>query len=422
MDCDVLVVGGGPIGSAIARDIAKSGYRVIVLEEDSEIGKPVRCSGIVSPKLVPLANVSDEIVLNELSCAYLYNTSGKKLLIGDNKVRAVAIDREKLDKLLAEQAISSGAEYIMNAKAVGVDHSEENVSNIFNNTENKIIKNSIKNNLIVNFLRNSKSEKVETKLVIGADGVNSNVSKWFGFEEPREIINALTFDTNSNIPNKNSVELLVSKEHIPGFFAWIVPISNKKVRFGMGISSNSNKSLKYCFNKLKQLNLNPFSYIFRNLDDNKISVGQIPLGSIKKAYANRVMIVGDAACHVKPLTGGGLYYGLISAKRCAQVAVKALKNQDFSENFLSKYQKLWVKDIGLEIEQGFILREIFLYLNDEEINELMDIFGKHELLNIVNRYGDIDYPWKLALKIITKKPKILIYLKKYIIDSKLKFK
>ena len=69
----MLVVGGGPVGSAVARDIAKKGYKVVVLEEDSEIGRPVRCSGVVSPKFISLANVSDEIVLNELNCAYIHN-------------------------------------------------------------------------------------------------------------------------------------------------------------------------------------------------------------------------------------------------------------------------------------------------------------------------------------------------------------
>jgi len=407
LECDVLVIGGGPIGSAVARDIAKKGYKVVVLEEDSEIGKPVQCSGIVSPKLISLANVSDEIVLNELNCAYINTISGKQLLIGDNETRAVAIDREKLDKLLAKQAMSSGAKYIMKAKAVGIDGQEKSASHVF------------LNNIVVNFLRNAKEEKIKTKLLIGADGVNSNVVKWVDLEGAKEIINALTFDIGSDIRDGNFVNLMVSRSYAPGFFAWIVPINNKMVRFGMGISSNSNGLLKQCFNRLKQLNLKPFSHIFKNLNSNNISVGKIPLGLIKKTYGDRVMIVGDAACQVKPLTGGGLYYGLISAKRCAQVAVEALKRQDFSEGFLSKYQRLWEKDIGKEIKQGLRLRNIFLSLNDDDIDELLDTFGQEEFIKIINKYGDIDFPWRLALKIIVKKPHILKYLKKYLLDSKI---
>jgi len=407
LDCDVLVIGGGPIGSAVARDIAKKGYKVVVLEEDDEIGKPVRCSGIVSPKLISLANVSDEIVLNELNCAYINTISGKELLIGDNETRAVAIDREKLDKLLAEQAMRSGAKYIMKAKAVGIDDCEKSASNVF------------LDNIVVNFLRNAKEEKIKTKLLIGADGVDSDVAKWFNLEGVKEIINALTFDIDSDICDGNSVNLMVSRSYTPGFFTWIIPINSKRVRFGMGISSNSNGSLNQFFNRLKQLNLKPFSHIFKNLNSNNISVGKIPLGLIKKTYSNRVMIVGDAACQVKPLTGGGLYYGLISAKRCAQVAVEALNKQDFSEGFLSKYQRLWEKDIGTEIKQGLRLRNIFLNLNDDDIDELLDTFGQEEFIKIINRYGDIDFPWGLALKIIAKKPYILKYLKKYLLDSKI---
>lgn len=407
LDCDVLIIGGGPIGSAVARDIAKKGYKVVVLEEDSEIGRPVRCSGIVSPKLIPLANVSGEIVLNELNCAYIHTISGKKVLIGNDKIRAVAIDREKLDKLLAEQAMSSGAKYIMRAKAIGINDQEKSASHVF------------KDNIVVNFLRNAKEEKIKTRLLIGADGVNSSVVKWVDLEEVKEIINALTFDIDSDICDGNFVNLMVSRSYVPGFFAWIIPINNKMVRFGMGISSSYNGSINQYFNRLKQLNLKPFSHIFKNFNSNKISVGKIPLGLIKKTYGDRVMIVGDAACQVKPITGGGLYYGLISAKRCAQVAVEALKRQDFSEGFLSKYQRLWMKDIGTEIEQGLRLRNIFLSLNDDDIDELLDTFGQEEFIKIINRYGDIDFPWRLVLKIIAKKPYILKYLKKYVLEYKL---
>jgi len=270
-----------------------------------------------------------------------------------------------LDKLLAEQAISSGAEYIMNAKAVGIDYDEKSSSHVYKN-------NIFKNNIIVNFLRNGKVEKIKTKLLIGADGVNSDVVKWFDLEKPKELINALTFEIDLDIFDGNSVHLIVGKEYIPGFFAWIIPIDRKRVRFGMGISSNSDNSLKYYFNRLKQLNIKPFSHLFSNFKNNKISVGKIPLGLINKTYDERVMIVGDAACHVKPITGGGLYYGLISVKRCSQVALESLKKQDFSEDFLSKYQRLWMKDIGTEIKQVLILRNIFIRLNDSDINELLD--------------------------------------------------
>ena len=337
----------------------------------------------------------------------------KKLFIGDDEIRAVVIDREKFDKQLAEQAISSGVKYIMGAKAVGIGDCEKNASRVFKNT------------IVVNFLKNSKKEKIKTKLLIGADGVNSNVAKWFNLERPKEIIYGLIFETNLDIHDENPVYLIISRTYIPGFFAWLIPINNKRIRFGMGITSNSNKLLKYYFDKLRKVNLKPFSNIFKNFDNNELSandifVGKIPLGLIKKTYSNRVMIVGDAACQVKPLTGGGLYYGLISAKRCAQVAVDALNEQDFSESFLSKYQRLWMKDIGTEIKQGMRLRNIFLSLNDDDIDELLDIFGQEEFLNIINRYGDIDFPWRLVLKIIAKKPHILKYLKKYVLDYKLR--
>ncbi len=78
-----------------------------------------------------------------------------------------------------------------------------------------------------------------------------------------------------------------------------------------------------------------------------------------------------------------------------------------------------MKDIGKEIKQGLRLRNIFLNLNDDDIDELLDTFEQEEFIKIINRYGDIDFPWRLVLKIITKKPYILKYLRKYLLDSKI---
>ncbi|GAI30249.1 unnamed protein product, partial [marine sediment metagenome] len=167
----------------------------------------------------PLTNVSEEIILSKLNRAYIYTKSGKKILIGDSKIRAVAIDRERFDKLLADQAMNSGVKYIMNAKAIGIDDRVKYTSNVLKNKINKnytfknnitksdIVKNLInEDNITIKFLRNNREEKIKSKLLIGADGVNSDVAKWFDLEKPKEIINALTFDINLDIFDKKPSE------------------------------------------------------------------------------------------------------------------------------------------------------------------------------------------------------------------------
>jgi flavin-dependent dehydrogenase len=63
----------------------------------------------------------------------------------------------------------------------------------------------------------------------------------------------------------------------------------------------------------------------------------IPIEILPKVYTNNVMLVGDSAGFVDPFTGGGIELGMISGKNAAKVAAEAVKANDFSERFLSKY-------------------------------------------------------------------------------------
>jgi flavin-dependent dehydrogenase len=146
------------------------------------------------------------------------------------------------------------------------------------------------------------------------------------------------------------------------------------------------------------------------LKDAKITrniAGVIPLGALKKTFTNNILLVGDAAAQVKPTSGGGLYPGLLSANHCANIAICSLEKNDFSSNFLKKYHKLWNKDIGKELNRGMTFRTVFKKLSDEEFDKYICRFKNPKIVDIINKYGDIDYPSRLASPLIKKKPSIL---------------
>jgi flavin-dependent dehydrogenase len=133
----------------------------------------------------------------------------------------------------------------------------------------------------------------------------------------------------------------------------------------------------------------------------------IPLGPLKKTVDNNVMIVGDTAAQVKPTSGGGIYPGLFCAVKCAIVAEKALQKQQFDAQFLKSYHTKWIREIGRELMMGMKFRKIFVSLNDEQLNKYLKKLNNQKTVEIINTYGDIDYPSRLVTPLIRASPSLL---------------
>ena len=110
--------------------------------------------------------------------------------------------------------------------------------------------------------------------------------------------------------------------------------------------------------------------VFQMIQIVRCTSGYVP-GLCDRTYGPHALLVGDAASHVKPISGGGLYLGLIAADICAAVAVEAIQEKDFSERFLSRYQERWEKAIGDEIYCGLKHRDVFLSLTDNDMDKII---------------------------------------------------
>jgi flavin-dependent dehydrogenase len=118
------------------------------------------------------------------------------------------------------------------------------------------------------------------------------------------------------------------------------------------------------------------------------------------------MIVGDAAAQAKPLSGGGLYTGMVAAECAARTAVEALKRNDFSIRMMSRYQEEWRSEIGKELDKGYRIRKVFVRLTDRKIDEVGKLMDRKDVLEILSQ-GDIDFPSRLAPSILRSIPSLL---------------
>ena len=359
---DVIVVGAGPIGCYISGKLAGRGYNVLLLEEHPEIGNPSHCAGLFSEHIFNI--VERNGILHEAKRARIYSPNGEFIDIGDERRRAYVVDRVEFDRAMAREAIRKGATL----------HLKERVKKI--------------NDRVI-----TTRGKYRARVIVGADGINSIVRRSMGLKIPR-IMNASQATVRYEAEDLEMVQIYLGNDVAPQFFAWLIPLDEELAKVGLATYTHS---FPYLEKLLMRLNLKPLS----------LSFGGIPIGTAKKTYAREKIIVGDAAGQVKATSGGGIYPSL----RCAECAVRSIErylNDDIKD--LGEYERCWKGDIGNELRNALYLHRIFKKIKDEEFNRIIEDLKNEEIVKIINEYGDIDYPSRVAWKILRKKPSLLKYI------------
>lgn len=371
MDYDIIVIGGGPIGCAVARDIAAAGFNVLVAEEHPQIGAPLRCAGLVSPRTLELSRASAQVIQHKLTGARLHAPGGEIMGLHGKRVYALAIDRVAFDRDLAAQAVAAGAKIACGMRAVDVER--------------------VSGGVWVQLQRNGSRDKIvelSCRLVVGADGYRSLVARKLGVLPKGDKVPLYAAEVE--LPNYQGqlADIFIGNQVAPGWFGWVLPLGQGMARIGIGVPRCPHKYFKLLVEKHPD--------IFQGMSIQQRVCGYVPLYLQEKSYGPHTLLVGDAAGQVKPISGGGLFFGLKSAEMCAATALGALNNNDFSEEFLSRYQKDWDQTIGQEIRCGLSHRQVFLKLDDKNMDHLVSLFNKPYWHKLILKYGDLDYHSKLA--------------------------
>lgn len=387
MRYDALVIGAGPVGSYAAGSLADQGWSVLLLEEHPTVGEPMQCGGIVSPGIMDLVPFRIPI-LNEVKGAFVFSPDTTELRIRANKVKAVVLDRTGLDRNAAGWAVEKGAELSLGRCVKELVFAPTGVK-----------------------ARIRGGDKLEADIVLGAEGPNSVTARSGDLPPVKEMISCYQVDAEGPTRGSDMVEVFTGERYGKGFFSWVIPCGEDRMRIGSGIlrsSWDSRETLRYLMKSSAHRER------FRDVRQLSISGGGIPLGMREKLYCSRSMVIGDAAGLAKPVSGGGIITGLKSARIAASVANQALEKNDLSERFLSRYQKLLIREVGKELKRAWKLRKTFMHLPDEEIDQLFSLLAKPEIMKVINKSGDIDYPGKIALEIIRSSPGALKYALRYL--------
>lgn len=383
---DIAVVGGGPAGLLAAKSAAENGIDVLLFESKERIGFHEHCAGLLSTdglKNLELSNLPSDIIQNNnVIGARIYSPSGNLITVSKSSTTAYVVDRMRFDEYLSSLALEGGVKIETSTKIVNIKRNNEGLE--------------------LQTGKRASSQKIQAKIAILAEGRFPKLNSQVNLPAPprRNIVFASSY-VMSNVKNIDSkfVEIYQIQKQAPDFFAWIIPIDNERAKVGIG--SKYSPSGKY----LETFMLNhPIAK--EKLKDAKIekrTSGAIPVGShIKKTYADNVLVVGDAAGQTKPTTGGGVILGGIASRYAGKIAADSIISNDQSTKFLSRYEKLWKKEMKTNL---FVMKHVRQYLNtltNKEIEKLFWLINKPKIKNIVSEIGDVDNQKKVVFRLLLK--------------------
>jgi geranylgeranyl reductase family protein len=383
---DAIVIGGGPVGSFAALNLAKLGAKVTVFEEHEAIGIPSHCAGHLSIRSLQnlgLYPLPGKIVENTFSQANFYSPTGFKFSVHLAKPVTCAVNRAAFDKHIADKAEAAGARYCLNSR----------VQSLL--METGVVKG-------VNVKQSDKEERVPAKIVVDAEGIASRLLRQTGLSGLNG--ERLVYGVEAEVENVkdmdlNAVEVFLGKNYAPGFYAWLMPRLDGTAKVGLATNKGNPKE----FLQRLMLKHPVASKQLVNAKITQIAFHPMTLGGlISKAFFFGFLAVGDVASQVKPTTGGGVVLGLTCARIAAEVADEAIRRNDVSANFLQLYQKRCIDTLGFDFSVMLRVRRFLDSLSDEKVDEVLRFCARIGLDKTLENVEEIDFQGQAFLKILTK--------------------
>jgi geranylgeranyl reductase family protein len=373
---DVVIVGGGPGGMAAARSLAAGGWSVIVFEEHQRVGTPVHCTGVLAQDVIGTLNLPPEAVLNALTTVRFVAPAGHSFDYTTATTEAVVIDRAIFDDALGRRAERAGATIERGRRVTAIDHTAGAVRVTLSDGDN-----------------------VLARSVILACGANYTFQKRLGLGMPSVFLQ--TAQLELPVDRLGEVEIHFGSEIAPKGFAWAVPVQRSEGNFArIGVMAGSD----------------PAEYFSRMVARVRSRWGvavpdgcspkrrMLPLGAVRRSYGERILAVGDAAGLVKPTTGGGIYYSVVSGELAAEMLSSRLAVNDLSAAAMREYEGRWRARFQPEFSAQLALRFVAERMRDADIDALFTLAITDGVLPLVRQKARFNQHRDFILALLRHQP------------------
>jgi geranylgeranyl reductase family protein len=389
---DVVIVGAGPAGATAAKFLSEKGAKVLLLDKN-RFPRDKPCGGILSVRtLKRFPYISEELISSYSFGGRIYSSSqNHHFEVQLEQPVAALVVRKDFDHGLVQLAVKSGTLFRDGVCATDIQLRKEKATVMLDN-----------------------GESVEAKLVIGADGVWSTIAKKSGLGQHYPHVGRCLFEEipyapevlDEHFTKKRTFQMYLKFLGVDGF-GWVAP---KKDCVNVGIgeiqptgSRRTTRPLQKVYQEYLHF-LEERKLIPPMTSRGKTQGGFLPLHPLDKTFADRVLLCGDAAGQMNPLTGDGIHYAMSSGMFAANICTMALKAGRTDATFLSKYQALWKQDFGAEIRPlSLVLKQLLKKDRDERYIRLLSKdpqFVEYLISKLSSDERLKDYQWKALRRFI----------------------
>lgn len=383
---DIVVIGSGPAGATTARIAAENGLRVLLVDKRQELGAPIQCSGAVSRHALEEVGIpiSEEFIQEPIYGFSIYDQQGQASIIDYRQLKpqeygsengkkplGYVVDRRRFDRYLMTLAERAGVETWLKTEGLGYR------TNGHDDCE-------------VHLRRFNQDIHIKASILVGADGLQSQVGRWAGLRthiKITELASCLQFVVDQ-VKTQGLLEIITGHEWAPGGYAWVFPKGHGYAEIGLGvICTMTPKNARWHLDHFMKNSF--FKERFADSRILEIQGGGVPLASpLRTQYADHLILVGDAARHVNPITGGGIHTalsgGLIAGKFLSRFLDSGLSP---TARNLKGYQDAWLDKLGNKMWK--------LYEEKTQIFRTNDVAQRdRQLYQTMSRYFHPDSEYK----------------------------
>jgi digeranylgeranylglycerophospholipid reductase len=357
-DYDVVVVGAGPAGASTARWAAQNGARVLMVEKRQEIGSPVRCGEGISRAWLDSVDLKldSKSVACEVKGAKIISPNGTPFYLSEDMAGdevGIVLDRVFFDKLVAKNAVKAGSDLMLKTSVTGLLMEDGKVTG-------------------VKIRSYGETREVRCGCVVGADGYESQVGRWAGINTslaPRDVTTCLQYRL-TNIDQEHEYCQFYLGSVAPGGYVWMFPKDEDTANVGLGVQLSKLKEPGEVKRYLDRfIEKHPGLKKGRPLE---IVSGAVSVcAPIDQTVTDGLLLVGDSARQIDPITGGGISNSCKAGKVAGEVLAQATEEDDFSATFLQRYENGWRDLIENHLYRNWMAKEKLVTLSDETFDKII---------------------------------------------------